>query len=318
MAKNRPDLEEYVGEDLTVIAWLWARTVASPSPVYQGVHVPLVSGYWLSKKAGKQTWVEPVVDRNTKTYRFEIRTGKPSTDEIRAIEAGTKIGRGCKFRCLLSNDPIPDTHVKAEGMNGRLAVRLMAIVAEGTRGRVYISPFPEQEELARGVPIPSDLKGIDSPIALDKRALWCLLYGLTSFDKLFTPRQLVALTTFSDLVQEARECVLENIRNTVLPQGEHLTGNGITGVAAYANAVATYLAFAVSKASSRSCTLAVWEPGTGFGRLAGALGRQALPMQWGFAETNPLAGAGGDISGTADSVSKVLCWCAPQKVVQVV
>jgi putative DNA methylase len=138
MAEDRPDLKDYVGQELTIIAWLWARTVASPSPVYQGVHVPLVRGFWLSKKAGKPAWVEPTVDRQNKTYRFIVRTGKPSTEEKQAIATGTKLGRGCKFRCLLSGEPIPEEHIKAEGQAGKLGVCLMAVVAEGTKGRVYL------------------------------------------------------------------------------------------------------------------------------------------------------------------------------------
>src|SRR5207253_9878613 len=97
-----------VGEELTVIAWLWARTVTSPSPVYQGMHVPLIRSFWVSKKANKQTWLEPIVDRKNKRYRFAVRAGKATEEQQKAIEAGTKLGRGCKFRCLLSEQPIPE------------------------------------------------------------------------------------------------------------------------------------------------------------------------------------------------------------------
>ena len=206
MAKDRPDLKAYIGQELTVIAWIWARTVASPNPAVGGAHVPLVRSFWLSTKKGKEAWVEPIVDKQNNTYRFEVRVGKPS--DASAVESGTKIGRGCNFRCLLSDQPIMDTHIKREGISDHLGTRLLAVVTEGIHGRVYLSPGDRDQEHAT-VPRPAG-SGIEAPIALDKRAIWCLLYGLDRFDKLFTPRQLTALTTFSDLVKEAREKVLSD------------------------------------------------------------------------------------------------------------
>jgi putative DNA methylase len=199
----RPDLEEYVGQELTVIAWLWARTVASPNPACGGAHVPLVHSFWLSTKKGKEAYVEPIIDRKTNSYRFVVRTGKPRDKAV--VDAGTKLGRGCKFRCLLSDQPIDEAHIKDAGTKGELLATLLAVVAEGAKGRVYLSPG---HVTSVHVDRPSDLKGIDAPLADDPRNLWCLGYGLNTFDKLFTPRQLVALTTFSDLVQEARAKVL--------------------------------------------------------------------------------------------------------------
>ena len=177
--------------------------------------------------------------------------------------------------------------------------RLMAIVTEVPGGRVYLSPLPEHVRIAESAD-PSWKP--DAQLPVNPRDFKTPNYGMTTFADLFTSRQLVALTTFSDLVQEARARVLADARKAGFPNDDHSRSDSGHRGRAYADALATYLAFAVSKASSRNCSLAVWEPGTGFGRLAGALGRQALPMQWMFAETNPLSGAGGDIYGTADSV----------------
>jgi putative DNA methylase len=199
----RPDLKEYVGQELTVIAWLWARTVASPNPACGGAHVPLVRSFWLSTKKGKEAYVEPVIDRETNSYRFVVRTGRPKDNAD--VDAGTKLGRGCKFRCLLSDQPIAEGHIKDAGTKGELGATLLAVVAEGARGRVYLSP---EQVPSVHVDRPIELQGINAPLADDPRNLWCLGYGLNTFDKLFTPRQLVALTTFSDLVQEARAKVL--------------------------------------------------------------------------------------------------------------
>lgn len=301
MAQDRPDLLPYVGQQLTAIAWIWARTVASSSPVYQGIHVPLVRSYWLSRKVGKLAWIEPVVDRGKRTYRFVVRTGTPTDEQKKAIEAGSKLGRGCKFRCILSDEPIPESHIKTEGPGGNLGATLLAVVADGVKGRFYLSPdeVPHVE-----VDRPIDLNGIDVPLADDPRNLWCLGYGLNTFDKLFTSRQLIALTTFANVVVEARNRIRSDAARCEFPNDDKSLADFGTGAAAYADAITTYLAFAQSKACNRNTSLCVWE--TKMDRLVATFGRQALPMVWDFAETNPFAGAGGDIYGTVDSVCEVL------------
>ena len=134
MAKERPDLKPYVGQKLTVIAWLWARTVKSPNPAFAQVDVPLASTFMLSTKAGKEAYVEPVIEDGG--YRFTVKVGKPKDAE--AAKNGTKLARGANFRCLMSGRPIAGDYIKAEGKAGRMGARLMAIVAEGERGRVYL------------------------------------------------------------------------------------------------------------------------------------------------------------------------------------
>ena len=139
MAKTRPELKDYSGKALTVIAWLWARTVKSPNPAFSQVAVPLVSSFVLSSKEGKETWVEPVVTGDT--YRFEIRTGRPP----QGAESGTGAGKRSAFRCLMSGVPIDYQYIRAEGQAGRMGQRLLAVVAEGTRSRVYLGPTLEHE-----------------------------------------------------------------------------------------------------------------------------------------------------------------------------
>jgi putative DNA methylase len=292
------------GSEAAVIAWLWARTVRSPDPRAKGAMVPLVSSFVLSTKEGRKAWVEPIIDPAAPDgWRFEVRTGTLAKADEDRLKKGTKTARGPNFECVLTGAAINGDHVKAEGMAGRMGARLMAIVAEGNRSRAYLVPIASQE--AAALPAnPAEVDTIAQALPDDPRAIWCTLYGLNSFDKLFTPRQLVALTTFSDLVGGARKKALVDARAAGLPGDSIRLHEGGTGAAAYADAIATYLAFAVSKASTRSCSLTIWEPG--MGRLAGAMGRQALPMQWSYAETNPLAGAGGDIAGTAASVAENL------------
>ena len=136
MAEERPDLRNIVGQKLTVIAWLWARTVKSPNPAFAHVDVPLASTFMLSTKPGKEAYIEPVIEGGG--YRFAVKVGKPNDAE--AAKNGTKLSRGGNFQCLMSGTPIAGDYIKAEGMAGRIGARLMAVVVEGDRGRVYLSP----------------------------------------------------------------------------------------------------------------------------------------------------------------------------------
>lgn len=145
MARGRPDLKPVVGRKLTVIAWLWVRTVKSPNPVYAQVAVPLASTFMLSTKAGKETYIEPVIDGDS--YRFTVRVGKPKDTET--AKHGTKLTRGAHFRCLMSGSPMAPDYIKAEGMAARMGTRMMAMVAEGERGRIYLAPTPEMEAVAQ-------------------------------------------------------------------------------------------------------------------------------------------------------------------------
>lgn len=294
IAKDRSDLKPYVGRELTVIAWLWARTVESSNPAYRGCHVPLVSSFWLSTKAGKETWIEPVVDG--KTYRFEVRTGKPR--DKAAVDAGTKLGRGANFRCVLSQSPLSPDYIKAEGMAGRMGARLMAIVCEGDRGRVYLPPIAEHEEIARQAK--PEWKP-EQELPNDPRNFWTVSYGLTKYADLFTPRQLTALTTFSDLVAEAREKILGDFQASEEP-GKQLPT--LENAAAYACALSVYLAFAIDRLAMTGNNLVRWNP---VGEKAQhCFGRQALPMLWDFAEPNILGDATGSASASFDLSAEAL------------
>ena len=149
MVRERPDLKPYEGRKLTVIAWLWARTVKSPNPAFADVDVPLASTFMLSTKKGKEAYVEPVTEG--REYRFTVKVGAPP--DAAGAKAGTKLSRGANFRCLMSGAPIAGDYIKAEGMAGRIGAKLMAIVAEGDRGRVYVAPSEEHTVVAsRGKP----------------------------------------------------------------------------------------------------------------------------------------------------------------------
>lgn len=301
MAKNRPDLKPYVGQKLTVIAWLWARTVKSPNPAFGTVAVPLASTFMLSTKAGKEAWVEPVIEDGG--YRFALKVGKPK--DVDRAKKGTKASRA-NFNCIMSGAPISGDYIKAEGNAGRMGARLMAIVAEGQRGRVYLAPTSEHEAAAQRAK--SEWKP-EGEIARRMTGGNCTPYGLTTWGDLFTPRQLVALTTFSDLVGEA----MQHVRRAALAAGmaddPTPQRSGGTGASAYAEAISLYLAFAQDKTAEYGCTIVPWYSKED--RPKGLFARHAIPMVWDFAEVNPLSNIGGSFSASVGIVAGALDGCAP-------
>ena len=294
---ERPDMKPYEGRKLTVIAWLWARTVKSPNPAFADVDVPLASTFMLSTKKGKEAYVEPVIEG--RGYWFEVNVGVPPDTE--GAKAGTKLLRGSNFRCLMSGSPITGDYIKAEGQAKRMGARLMAVVAEGNRGRVYLSPTREHEETA-GKALPDWRPDGDVPARLTGGT--CVPYGLSTWGDLFTSRQLAALTTFSDLVAEATERVRHDAGGAGLPDDEWPLREGGTGATGYAEAVAVYLAFCVDKNTLTNTTQATWQ--TNPDRLTQGFSRQAIPMVWDYAEANPLSSAGGGFAITSHAVAKVL------------
>ncbi|MFI0848417.1 DUF1156 domain-containing protein [Mesorhizobium sp. IMUNJ 23232] len=305
------------GSEATVIAWLWARTVASPDPALKGTHVPLASSFVLSSKAGKEAIVIPVKDPAAKdSWRFTVKFAGVTTEELSEAAKGT-VSRSGGGRCLLSNAPMPFSYLRAQAKTGRFGARLMAVVADGERGRWYLAPTPEQETSA-------NVEVSSNPIT-GKISHWpgrtnVVEYGMTEFSDLFTPRQLAALAAFSDLIGSVRERALGDARRALVfanhPNPERPLEDGGTGPAAYADAIVTYLAFAIDKLADRCTSICSWDPGAvgknsrgGPGRSEGirnTFGRQAIPMVWDFAEVNPFSEAVANFGGNLDWIKKVL------------
>lgn len=298
MAKDRPDLKPYVGQELTVIAWLWARTVKSPNPAFAQVDVPLASTFMLSTKVGKEAYVEPVIEGGG--YRFTVKVGKP-LDAERA-KSGTKASRA-NFNCVMSGTPVSGDYIKAEGNAGRMSARLMAIVAEGTRGRVYLTPTQEHEAAAHKAKPEWKPEG---EIARRMTGGNCTPYGLTTWGDLFTPRQLVALTTFSDLVGEAMQQVRRDAHKAGLPDDPKPLRDGGAGATAFAEAVGMYLGFALDKVVDRGSSIGRWDPTPTQSGIINTFSRQAIPMTWDFAESNPLGAASGNYVSATELVIKVV------------
>ena len=297
MVRERPDLERYKGRKLTVIAWLWARTVRSPNPAFADVEVPLAATFMLSTKKGKEAYVEPVIEG--RGYRFVVKVGTP--EDAEAAKSGTKLARGANFRCVMSGTPIAGDYIKAEGKAGRMGARLMAIVAEGDRERVYLAPMPGHEAVAKE-PTPEWRPDGDVPARLTGGT--CVPYGLTTWGDLFTPRQLVALTTFSDLVAEAMEHVERDAANASSPNDGRPLRDGGAGAAAYAEAVGVYLACGISRSADFWSNLCIWANQPKNELVTHLFGRQAIPMAWDYAEASPFSNSGGNFEKNLSYVAK--------------
>jgi len=269
--------KEHGGGDATVIAWIWARTVVCPNPAC-GAQMPLVRSFALSTKTGKKAWVEPIVEHSSRTIRFQPRSGDGTPPE------GTVSRRGA--RCLLCGTAVPLDHIREEGRQGRIGAQLMAIAAEGNRERLFLAPNPAHEEIAqsacpRGVP--------DSDLPEQALGFRVQLYGMTKHRQLFTPRQLAALTTFSDLVSEAAAIAISD---------------GATRE--YASALATYLAMGFSRSTDYWSSLCIWRSDPKNLGVGHVFARQVLQMIWDFAEANPLSDSSGNWSNNVEWTAKAL------------
>ena len=280
--------EEGRGE-ATVIAWIWARTVRSPDPSWNG-HVPLVRSWVIRKaKRGKPTvWVKPAIDRINQSISYRIRigeSGEPQKGTI-ARSAGT---------CVATGTPIARDYLKREAATGRMGVQLLAVVAQGNRGRVYVEP----------VPVPAVARPHDVPsgrLSTNSRHMSTPSYGLTTTDALFTDRQMAALYTFSNLLRRTVSLVRDHARAVGLADDGVRLRDGGSGATAYSDAVITYLALAVDKCADYWSSLCSWH--TSGEKIGHTFGRQALPMIWDYTEANPFSRSSGNWEGQLKWIQK--------------
>lgn len=297
MTKDRPDLEPYVGQELTVIAWIWARTVTSPNPACGNAQVPLARSFSLSTKKGREVFVEPVKSKDQNTYSFVVHPGLPANDFD--PKRGTVNRNGAT--CLFTGDAIDFHHIRSEGKSGRLGAKLMAIACEGSRCRVYLSPDGLHENAAR-VPIPNNIP--ETPIPNLALGFRIQLYGMDRHFKLFTNRQLVALTTLADLVPYARDKLISEAKDTFPTLDAVALGK-------YADGVATYLAMLVSRYANYCSTLSVWSSHAKDELAKQVFMRQALQMTWDFAETNPFGTSGGTWDSQVEWLTRAISVAGP-------
>ena len=270
------------GGEATVIAWIWARTVKCPNPAC-GCEMPLASSFVLSKKKGKEAWVKPIPAGDH--VDFEVQQGKcPKEYE------SFKIGRSAIFKCPCCGEVTTDAYVKKNGQQHKIGAQLMAVVAEGKRGRIYLTP-DEEQRLAASVSKPEDYP--DGSMPTNPRWFSPPAFGMTEYSDLFTNRQLTALTTFSELVGEAQKQAEADAVAEGLPNDHIALSEGGTGARAYGEAVGMYLAFAVDREANYSSSLNGWSGDF----IIQTFGRQALPMVWDYAESNPFSSSTGNWEG---------------------
>ena len=273
------------GNAATVIAWIWVRTVKSPNPAFSHVDVPLASTFILSSKAGKEAYVQPVIEGDS--YHFEIHTGKLTE----SAKVGTTAGKRKAFLCLMSGVAIDYNYIRAEGKAGRMRQKLMAVVAEGVRGRTYVTPVKEMEAIAaKAKPewrpetkLPDNTRDFKTPN-----------YGMSGFGDLFTPRQLVALTTFSDLAQEVRLKVKTDFLAAGIDDDNIGLDPGGSGATAYAESISVYLAFLINQVANHSSSICGWNSTNA--QMRSVFARQAIPMVWDYAESNPFCDSSGSFN----------------------
>jgi putative DNA methylase len=309
--------KEYGGGEAVAIAWLYCRTVRCPNPAC-GAMMPLASKFWLATKKGRKLWVEAVVDRVAKNVRFEVRIGEPSESLDKKIGHRTSFtndsGKKVKatFRCIVCEIGVAKgEYIDTEADQGRLSTMPMAIVAEGRKNRIYLSI----DDVQREYDLEQSCRLLADPVIREKlptapaRGTFASnaqgrIYGFKTFADYFTPRQLVALITFSDLVSEAQERVRTDARQGGMPDdGVPLSESG-NGATAYANAVATYLAMSVDRLANTLCKIARWTASRD--QTVTAFSRQAILMNWDYPDVNPFAGAAGDLAVSLASICGVL------------
>jgi putative DNA methylase len=296
MAKERPDLTLLLGQKLAVLAFFWARTVKSPNPAFSHVHVPLASTFILAGKQGNLSYVQPVVEGDQ--YHFTVKKGDPPLE----ADEGTKTsGRGANFRCIVSGVPISAEYIRSEAQAGRMGAKLMAVLAESPQGRVCLSPTTIVEDVVRKA-APTWKPDVE----FSQQALGFRVgnYGMTKWSDLFTSRQLVVLTTFSDLINQARERAEKDAVAAGLHDDSTPLAHGGIGAIAYSQAISVYLGCALSRLATYANTICHWNiKGGSVGQI---FARQAISMSWDYMEVNPLEKMSGNWAGGIEWVSDVL------------
>ncbi|MGM0931147.1 MAG: DUF1156 domain-containing protein [Actinomycetota bacterium] len=290
------------GTKATVIAWIWARTVTCPNPAC-GIEMPLVRSWWLGKKKGKEAYIVPSIisdSSHPSGLRVKYEIGHDKADAPKAEREGT-VGR-LGSECVACKSGADLKYVRAEGQAGRLGAQLMAVVAEGNRSRIYVAPSPTHVEAAK-LARPEDIP--DASIPPQAPSFRVQAYGMNHWVDLFTNRQLVGITTISDLVTEVREQIVKDALSSGMPLGRRLEEGG-TDAEAYADAVVTYLGMALSRTLNKSTSICSWDSSPKMEAVRGLFARQAIPMAWDFAEANVLGSSSGNFVEDTEWVTRSL------------
>lgn len=277
------------GGEATVIAWIWARTVKCPNPAC-GCEMPLVRSFTLSKKKGSEAWIKAEYTSDGFDYSVQKCAHK---------DEGTVDRKGAV--CLKCGASVDFPYIRNEGREGRMGAKLVAVVAEGSHGRVYLSASLEQAHAAM-VERPDDYP--DAILPKNPRDFKTPNYGLTTFADLFTNRQLTALTTFSALVGEAQKKAEADAVAAGMYNDHIALSEGGTGARAYGEAIGVYLAFVVDKMADYHSSICSWN--SAGEKMRNVFGRQAIPMVWDYAEANPFCSSSGSYNNMLEWVYKAV------------
>ena len=264
------------GSDATVIAWLWARTIPCPNPAC-GIQMPLLKTFQLSKKRNNEHWIKPVVDYEAKRVSFEVQNHGDGVPQDATVNRHGAV-------CIACNTAVRLADVREQGRAGNMGEQMTAIVAEGDRKRLYVSPTNEHIQAA----ISAEPTWRPTGNLPDQaRSISVQIYGFTQWHQLFTTRQLTALTTFGDFLAEVSELVIKDGADKE-----------------YANTVCTYLALAIGRNANGGCSFTVWNgPGE---KIEGIFSRQAIPMAWDFPEANPFSASTKNWTDLLEGVTRVI------------
>ena len=281
------------GTEATVIAWIWARTARCQNPVC-GASIPLMSTYWLSKRSGHLTWLQPVVQDNE--VRFEVRTGPPGPPEP------PKRGRGAQFACIVCGS-LCDANAVHHQIDTKTnpAPMLVAIVADVRGRRTYVAADDLHTQAAmRCIDSANTLIASNDFIAAPARGTFGgnaqgRRYGFLTFADYFAPRQIILLSTYSQ--------VLDHVRQNC--EGDALKAGLPTDIAEYyTRCLRTYLALACSRTADLNNTLVTWSVSRD--QTRNLFSRQAISMAWDYAEVNPFADAAGDLAVSVRTAARVI------------
>lgn len=299
---------EYGGGKATVIAWIWARTVPSPDPAFADVQVPITSSFALGTKPGREAWIEATPDRHARTVTYEVRR-KGSKEEIKRAKSGTKAGQA-NFRCILSDAPISGAYIDAAATQGKMGRVLLAVAAEGAKGRVYLSPSTTQLQAVQLAD--AEIGELDTAfLRVPCRGTFASnaqgrKYGFKYFEDYFLPRQLAGLVALSDALQEIHSKVVEDCLSAGWQDDGVPLAEGGFGARAYAEAIRVYLSFAIDRSADRGSTICSWDSSPKMEALRNTFARQAIPMTWDFAEGNPFSQSTGNFGSNIDWVMRVI------------
>ena len=277
-----PKVKDENGIERTVIAWIWARTVKCPNPAC-GCEMPLASSFVLSKKKGKEAYIQPIINR--KNICYEVKYGKNAPE-------APKTARGAKFKCIRCSEATTEDYIRTEATSQRLGQVMVAIIAESSYGRIYLSPDKVQIAAAN-TPVPENYP--TDEIAYNPRDFRPPYYGLNTYGELFTSRQLNALATLQGLISDA----MKKAYNDAVA-----TGKSEEEATAYSNAVSVYLAFLVDKMTDYHSSLSTWHASKEL--IRNTFGRQAVGITWDYSEANPFSNSAGCLDNMIDWIAKAI------------